>query len=169
MYFSAGSWLPGQTQWARSLIRVPSAQSPGPPSGPLGQVMPISNSLFGSPRAVVPARNFGKTSTLPGAWESLNPTGRTWASAGIASVSAISATSATRPHVLVCIQVLLLLAATPLDVMVLLHARVPDGRPPAIRSTRPRGRGSGVPGQGSLPTPPTGHMPAWEHSGWARL
>src|SRR5262247_3075840 len=127
MYFSTGSWLPGQTQWARSLTRVPSAQSPGPPSASLGQVMPISKVLFGSPSSVVPARNFGKTSTLPGSWASLNPTGRTCASAGTASVSAPSAASATRPHGLICMRVLLVLAAALLDVLVLPHAGVPDG------------------------------------------
>ena len=31
MYFWTGSWLPGQTQWARSLTSVPSAQTPRGP------------------------------------------------------------------------------------------------------------------------------------------
>src|SRR5262245_32137530 len=152
MYFAAGSWLPGQTQWARSLTRVPSAQIPGPPSGPLGQVMPISKALLGSPCAVVPARNFGKTSTLPGCWASLNPTGRTWASAGIASVSAPSPTSvsapsptsATRPHVLACMHVLLALAATPLDVLGRPHVGGPHVLPPCLRSAPPGGWGPGL-------------------------
>src|SRR5262245_43132630 len=146
MYFCAGSWLPGQTQWARSLTRVPSAQSPGPPWAFLGQVMPISNSLRGSPCAVVPARNFGKTSTLPGAWALLNPTGRTCASAGIADISATSVTSATRLHGLACMDVLLVLAAPPLDVMGRPHACGPHVRPPAVRPARPGGRGSGLTG-----------------------
>src|SRR5262245_26617173 len=161
MYFCAGSWLPGQTQWARSLTRVPSAQSPGPPWAFLGQVMPISNSLRGSPCDVVPARNFGKTSTLPGSWESLNPTGRTCASAGIADVSATSATSATRPHGLVCMRVLLVIAAPPLDVLVRPHACGPDVLPPAVKSAPPVGRRdlTSFPRPGPAPAGPPSRRP----------
>src|SRR4029453_4039018 len=79
----------------------------------------------------------GKTSTLPGSWESANNGLRTWAIAAIGSTSATIRNGDTRLHVLACMFFLLVISAAPGKIMLRPHACANHMLQPHVRSDHP--------------------------------